>query len=925
MKIHNYYCIIIILLTGCGKNSKTIADVQDTEANDCKIIDADIENESAEQDVASEIEEISPGQTEKILREKLSIPENAEKVLIFGMNSHLDPDWMMTFDEYYENKVRKIFNEALNLSETDPAFIYSVSEMIFFSRFYNENPSLQEKIKSLVSKGKIRFVGGGFSSPDMNLPFDEAIIRDYSEGIRFIGDTFSIRPESAWLPDDFGLGSGTPDILGSFGYKYAAFSRIDGTSAGAGSTYAEDEFPGRSTRSVLEKNKKPYFYWTSDTGAKILTLWMNFYYCEGDIIDCALPMGAGICAGGKTDDIAQVFSNIEKFFVQDFEERFSEFRYRFIPTGCDFAMPNPLLTSYIKSYNDQRYPETGIYLVAGSLDDYMKLIEVSDADIPQIKADINPYWTGYFGSRMNIKTIARENITQLMTAEKFASVFSSNPEKYDFDTSIKGIAFSNHHDFITGTSTDQVTNSEQIPLLIKVKENINNIREDLEKDISLSPSVESGKKILIFNPHLSQKNGIFFSENKNISSSFCTESVCCSIMADKEDPVCTAKSLPSFGYRIEDLTGEDSDLSVSFLSKGKILNNPDWVNADTVEIKNSYFDARISKDASWHLTSLKTKDGFDFLSSASLFLAGFADQGGLYRAGCELNGCGFKETGNTLSIPFTGYESGKNSAAITFEGNLDCVKYKIRLIFPAWSEGIVADIFSTVEEDDCSVIGGLNLSYVPQEIIRSVPGGIHTRKRDDYYTPTFWPVNLYIVLPDAKTDHALAIINKTIQGWAVNSDGKVQFFVQRNGFDEKECTALGMGYGPSGSDKGNTIHARLLLVPMKNPDISRVHEMALLFNEPAEIYGIQADSLEKKFIECNDSSIFLHAVIPEKDRYILRFYSPSADNRKVSCSFPQWQIKKACLSTADGKYLKELEKILEFKVSQAFTTISLLI
>jgi len=38
---------------------------------------------------------------ERALRERLGIPLDAERVIMFGQNAHLDIDWQHTFDDYY--------------------------------------------------------------------------------------------------------------------------------------------------------------------------------------------------------------------------------------------------------------------------------------------------------------------------------------------------------------------------------------------------------------------------------------------------------------------------------------------------------------------------------------------------------------------------------------------------------------------------------------------------------------------------------------------------------------------------------------------------------------------------------------------------------------------------------------------------------
>jgi len=44
--------------------------------------------------------------SEQQIRQRLDIPLDAEKVLIFSESSHWDPNWLFTADEYFERYVR---------------------------------------------------------------------------------------------------------------------------------------------------------------------------------------------------------------------------------------------------------------------------------------------------------------------------------------------------------------------------------------------------------------------------------------------------------------------------------------------------------------------------------------------------------------------------------------------------------------------------------------------------------------------------------------------------------------------------------------------------------------------------------------------------------------------------------------------------
>jgi hypothetical protein len=49
-----------------------------------------------------------PADREAALREKLQIPKDANRVLIFGETSHWDPNWVLTSERFYNLRVRHI-------------------------------------------------------------------------------------------------------------------------------------------------------------------------------------------------------------------------------------------------------------------------------------------------------------------------------------------------------------------------------------------------------------------------------------------------------------------------------------------------------------------------------------------------------------------------------------------------------------------------------------------------------------------------------------------------------------------------------------------------------------------------------------------------------------------------------------------------
>ena len=151
------------------------------------------------------------------LRARLGIPAAAKAVLIFAQSSHVDPDWLVTADQY-QKLTDKAFDRAWAELKKDPRYVYSVECIFFFKRYWDGHPERQEALREYVNQGRIRFTGTGVTTPDTLLPEGENILRDYLIGQSWLGQQgMKISPKLAYLPDDFGHSPSLPTMLRELG------------------------------------------------------------------------------------------------------------------------------------------------------------------------------------------------------------------------------------------------------------------------------------------------------------------------------------------------------------------------------------------------------------------------------------------------------------------------------------------------------------------------------------------------------------------------------------------------------------------------------------------------------------------------------------------------------------------------------------
>ena len=80
-------------------------------------------------------------------------------------------------------------------------------ETAFFWRWWTEQDStMQDLVRTLVSRGQLEFTGGGWSMNDEGAAHYSAIVDNMAAGLKRLNETFGDcgRPKVAWQIDPFG-------------------------------------------------------------------------------------------------------------------------------------------------------------------------------------------------------------------------------------------------------------------------------------------------------------------------------------------------------------------------------------------------------------------------------------------------------------------------------------------------------------------------------------------------------------------------------------------------------------------------------------------------------------------------------------------------------------------------------------------------
>ncbi len=408
---------------------------------------------------------------EQALRRKFDIPFDAQHILLFAETSHWDPDWIYTSHEYYRRFVRRNLDRAVQELMRDPRRVYSV-ECIFFLRMYWEDrPEQQDSLRLLVNQGRLRLTSSGVTTADTLIPSPEALLRDFLLGQEWLRENgMVIEPSVAYFPDSFGCSHALPSLLNAAGFDRTAITRIDGMYFFGCESEPKRRFPWRgSAAETLAKHHGVLdFIWKDGSGGEVLAHWNAFTYGHGDLLAhigisrvYIFPSAVPLRTPGH------IARNIQRFARELMP--LSPTPYLFCPIGFDFVAPIPDLVSLLDRYNQDHYEQSGIWAVNAGIDDYLEFVGYYRDQLPVVEVDPNPYWTGFYSSRPSLKRACRDLSSALQQAETLALL---SPNAVTRGAALRELAApwwkaaaSNHHDFVTGTASDQVVADEQMPWL----------------------------------------------------------------------------------------------------------------------------------------------------------------------------------------------------------------------------------------------------------------------------------------------------------------------------------------------------------------------------------------------------------------------------------------------------------------------------
>jgi alpha-mannosidase len=139
-------------------------------------------------------------------------------------NSHIDPVWLWRWQAGVDEALAT-FRAAADRCDEYPEFIFTRGEAWLYRQVELLDPALFARVRALVARGQWHITGGQVVQPDLNVPTEMGLRRQFQHGLRYFDETFGVRPVVGFNVDSFGHPGTLPDILVPLGFTGYIFGR----------------------------------------------------------------------------------------------------------------------------------------------------------------------------------------------------------------------------------------------------------------------------------------------------------------------------------------------------------------------------------------------------------------------------------------------------------------------------------------------------------------------------------------------------------------------------------------------------------------------------------------------------------------------------------------------------------------------------
>ncbi|XP_039498257.1 lysosomal alpha-mannosidase [Drosophila santomea] len=405
-------------------------------------------------------------------------------------HSHNDVGWLKTVDQSYYGYNNKIHHAGVQyildtvvsqlLQDSERRFIQV--ETAFFAKWWDvQSETMKKVVTKLVNEGRFEFTGGAWSMNDEADVNYQAVIDQFTVGLKFLDETFGAcgRPRVGWQIDTFGHSREQAAIFAHMGYDGQFFSRMD-----------------HNDKDTRMNNLTMEMIWDASESMSGVSLFSgmlyNFYsdtpgFCF-DILCTDEPIIDGDSEENnvkqRVDDFISYAKNVSEVYITN---------HIMVPMGGDFQYEDAKVNyknmdKLIKYINERQASGSNYNIFYSTPSCYLNSLHQSLESWPNKTQDFFPYaheknsfWTGFFTSRPTQKRFERDGNHMLQVAKQLSVLANLTTEQHnedlDYLRQIMGVM--QHHDAITGTERQAVSDDYDRMMYEAIVGASNNARDAL--------------------------------------------------------------------------------------------------------------------------------------------------------------------------------------------------------------------------------------------------------------------------------------------------------------------------------------------------------------------------------------------------------------------------------------------------------------
>ncbi len=329
-------------------------------------------------------------------------------------HAHIDPVWRWTKDEGFA-EVLATFRSVLDRMKTYPEVAMVASSAQFYEWVLQADPKMFAEIQQRVREGRWNLVSGWWVESDANCPGGESHVRQGLYGQAFFLKHFGRTATIGFAPDTFGHPWSLPQILRKQGLDCYFYLRPE--------LNEKPDLPA------------PVFQWQGQDGSQLLTF---------SIIEAY---------SAKERDIESRLQSSNQRF-QTFLPKAHQLAV-FYGVGNHGGGPTIATIEEIQSLKRDAYPTMRF----SSLETYVNDFRKQQVDVPTVNSELQHHARGCYSACSDVKLWNRSAETNLMVAEKAASLASLYCQapypSEELRTAWKKVLFNQFHDILAGSSIEQ--------------------------------------------------------------------------------------------------------------------------------------------------------------------------------------------------------------------------------------------------------------------------------------------------------------------------------------------------------------------------------------------------------------------------------------------------------------------------------------